>query len=68
MNIKPEQVYKLRLKAGLTQEEAGKKVYVSRRTWQSWETPSDMANHRKIPYGLAELFCIKSNLSFPPQL
>lgn len=68
MQITPQQITKLRLKANLTQEEAGKVVYVSRRTWQSWETPIDHPNHRKVTIGLIELFCIKFNIPFPPKV
>lgn len=67
MKVTPEQINKLRMKTNLTQEEAGAVVHVSRRTWQSWETPSGQANHRKIPIGLLELFCIKAKIPFPPK-
>jgi len=68
MKISPDQITKLRNRAGLTQEEAGKVVYVSRRTWQSWETPIEMNNHRAIPIGLLELFCLKLKIPFPPHV
>lgn len=51
----PDAVTESRLRARLTQEEAGALVFVSRRTWQDWER-GIAAMHP----GLWELFLIKT--------
>lgn len=43
-----------RLRAGLTQSEAGAMIYTALRTWQHWE-----AGDRAMHPGLWELFLIK---------
>lgn len=64
MPISPEQLKKLRNHLGLTQEEAAKVVHVTKRTWVSWEIKQGLENNRKMPEGLIELFCIKSNIKY----
>lgn len=64
MPISPEELKKLRKSLGLTQEAAGKTVLVPRRTWQNWEIQKGKYNHRVIPEGLLELFCIKHNIKY----
>lgn len=52
----PEQVKDARVKAGLTQEQAGAVVGApSRRTWQDWE-----AGRRNMPPAKWELFLLKT--------
>jgi DNA-binding XRE family transcriptional regulator len=52
----PEQVKDARVKAGLTQEQAGAIVGApSRRTWQDWE-----AGRRNMPAAKWELFLLKT--------
>jgi len=64
MSITPEQLKKLRKSLNITQEEAGKSVLVPRRTWQNWEISKDKYNHRVMPEGLLELFCIKHSIKY----
>ena len=37
MTPEPSEIKKVRLRAGLTQEQAAELIYSTRRTWQSWE-------------------------------
>ncbi len=57
----PEQIKAARLKAGLTQGEAAKLVYVDLRTWQKWE-----GAERKMHPAMWELFEIKVSDKAPP--
>jgi hypothetical protein len=68
MKLTPEQVKALRSRAGKTQGEAAKDVYVALRRWQGWEAPVDAASHREMPVALVELFCLKNSIPFPPKL
>lgn len=51
----PDEIRAARALAGLTQTEAGDRVYASLRTWQQWE-----AGDRGMHPGLFELFRIKT--------
>lgn len=64
MPITPEQLRKLRKSLKLTQEEAGRTVLVTRRTYQNWEIDKGKDNHRVMPEGLLELFCIKHKITY----
>jgi hypothetical protein len=68
MPLTPEQVKKLRLRAGKTQLEAAQDVHVALRRWQGWEAPIDAASHRVMPEALVELFCLKNRIHYPPSL
>lgn len=68
MILKPEQVKKLRIRAGKTQAEAAVDVHVSLRRWQGWEAPKNAASHRTMPTALIELFCLKNKIPYPPKL
>jgi DNA-binding transcriptional regulator YiaG len=68
MPLSPEQVKKIRKRAGLTQSEAARLVHVALRTWQTWETSHDLPNGRPIPEGYLELFCIKVGIGYPPSV
>lgn len=48
-----------RLKAELTQTQAGELVHASLKTWQNWE--SEGAEGRKMPLAAWELFLIKTS-------
>jgi len=67
MPITPEQLKKLRKRAGLTQTEAASVVHAKLRSWQNWETPPHLSTSRQISEALVELFCIKKNLAYPPK-
>ena len=64
MPITPEQLRKLRKSLKLTQEDAGRSVLVTRRTYQNWEIDKGKENHRVMPEGLIELFCIKHKIRY----
>lgn len=64
MPITPQELKKLRANLGLTQEEAAKSIYVTKRSWQNWETEIGMQNHRVIQEGLLELFFIKHKIPY----
>lgn len=64
MPIKPEQLKKLRKRLGLTQTEAADTVLVTLRTWQNWEAAEGTINHRVMPEGMLELFCIKKKVAY----
>ena len=64
MPITPEQLRKLRKSLRLTQVEAGRSVLVTRRTYQNWEIDKGKENHRVMPEGLLELFCIKHGVRY----
>jgi DNA-binding XRE family transcriptional regulator len=59
---KPWDVRTARHKTGLTMEEAGALVYVSRTTWLAWERDLDHADHIDMPPAHAELFALKVGL------
>ncbi len=50
----PDKIRAARIGAGLTQEEAGKLVHVSRKGWQKWEL-----GERHMPPGIWDLFLNK---------
>ena len=58
----PEQVKAARVAAGLTQADAAQLVSPALskpyRTWQNYETPDSVSEHRPIPIGLWELFLL----------
>lgn len=57
----PNIVAEWRNAAGLTQAEAAALVYVSPAAWQRWEDVNPGSTRaRGMPYGLFELFCIKT--------
>ncbi|PLY15516.1 MAG: transcriptional regulator [Sedimenticola sp.] len=68
MKLTPEQIKRLRKRAGLTQTEAGKCVHVALRTWQSWESPEEDPHSRQMPEANIELFCIKNKIPYPPKI
>ena len=53
-NPAPKEITEARLKAGLTQTEAGELVHASLRTWQQWE-----AGDRRMHPAFWELFRFK---------
>lgn len=64
MPIKPADLKRLRKKLGYTQQEAADTVLSTKRTWQNWEADEDNGNHRFMPEGYIELFCIKNNITY----
>lgn len=58
----PEQVREARERAGLTQTQAAQLVSSARtkpyRTWQGYETPFGVKDHRAIPLATWELFLL----------
>lgn len=62
MPVTPEELKKLRKKFNYTQADAAQTVRVTRRTWMSWELSVDSENHRVMPEGLLELFCLKHKI------
>lgn len=58
------QLKALRKKLGYTQADAAATVRVTRRTWMSWELAEETENHRVMPEGLLELFCIKHKIDY----
>jgi len=68
MSLTPEQIKKIRVRAGLTQREAADIVRVVLRSWQSYEAPSDTSKARKMSAGTLELFCLKTGISYPPKI
>ena len=54
MKPTPTEIKKMRLSFGLTQDQAGKLIHSSRRTWQDWE-----AGVNAMHPALWELFKIK---------
>jgi DNA-binding transcriptional regulator YiaG len=59
----PQEVRAAREAAGLTQETAGERIHATLRGWQDWE----YGNRRMHP-AFFHLFCILSNLTYPPAL
>lgn len=55
----PEVVAEFRQAAGLTQREAAAMVHVTNEAWCRWE--STAKTRRSMPYGLFELFCLKTH-------
>lgn len=55
-NPHPDEIFGMRMNAGLTQQQAAEIVYAGLRTWQQWE-----AGDRRMHPGLWELFLIKIN-------
>ena len=64
MPVSPSDLKKLRKRFNYTQADAAETVRVSRRTWMSWELGLDTENHRVMPEGLIELFCIKHHIDY----
>lgn len=64
MPINSKQLRNLRESLDLSREEAGRFVYVTARTWMSWELNESTDNHRNMPEGLLELFCIKNKIKY----
>lgn len=64
MPITSKQLRKLRDNLGLSREEASKYIFVTPRTWMSWELDEATDNHRNMPEGLLELFCIKNKIKY----
>ena len=64
-NPSPEEVREVRKRLNLTQREAAQVTSVtegkSYRSWQNFETPAGMKNHRQIPRGTWELFLLLTN-------
>jgi hypothetical protein len=58
-SLTPELIKQTREQAGLTQTQAAKLIYKGLRTWQGWETPEELAGHRKMDPAFFELFKIK---------
>lgn len=54
-NPDPKEIIRARINAGMTQQQAGGKVFSGLRTWQQWE-----AGDRRMHPGLWELFLIKT--------
>ncbi len=54
-NPRPDEIIGTRINAGLTQQQAAKKIYSTLRTWQHWE-----AGESRMHPGLWELFKIKT--------
>ena len=55
----PEDVKKMREKAGLSIAQAARCVQIADRSWQRYES-----GERKIPEGIVELFCLKNGLKY----
>lgn len=51
----PAEIQRAREAAGLTQTEAGERIYSKLRTWQDWE-----GGQRRMHPGLFELFLLKT--------
>lgn len=66
MQILPENLKKTRQSLGLTVDQAARSIHVGKRTWESYEAPTDAPSHRSIHAGLLQLFCIQNGLPFPP--
>lgn len=64
MPIKPEKLKALRKHLGLSQQGASDTALVPKRTWQNWETSKTNPNHRTMPEGMLELFCIKNKINY----
>jgi DNA-binding transcriptional regulator YiaG len=58
-SLTPELIKQTREQAGLTQTQAAKLIHKGLRTWQGWETPEELAGHRKMDLAFFELFKIK---------
>jgi len=56
----PEEVKRMRKKAGLSIAQAARIVQIADRSWQRYES-----GDRKIPPGLVELFCLKTGIGYP---
>ena len=66
VTISPNQLFRLRKYTRLTIAQAAERVGVSSRTWASYEAGQSKSSARKIPPPILELFCVKSNIAFPP--
>lgn len=64
MPTTPEQLKALRQKFNYTQADAAEIVRVTPRTWLSWEIDKGKDNHRVMPEGLLELFCMKHKIDY----
>ena len=66
--VSPCDVRSARKKSGFTMEEAAAFVFVSRRTWESWEKETDHYDYRKMHPAFAELFALKTGLKPLPEI
>lgn len=64
MPISSSKLRQLRQKLNLSREQAAQSVFVTQRTWLSWELDEATENHRNMPEGLLELFCIKYKVNY----
>jgi len=58
----PWDVRTARHKTGLSMQEAGDLVYVSRNTWYNWEREKHDPKHKPMHPAYAELFSLKTGL------
>lgn len=58
----PCDIRSARHKTGFTMEEAGAIVFVSRKTWLSWERDVGHPDHRDMHPAIAQLFALKVGL------
>lgn len=58
----PVDIRSARHKTGFTMEEAGAIVFVSRKTWLSWERDVGHPDHRDMHPAYAQLFALKVGL------
>lgn len=58
-NPPPTEIRAAREAAGLTQTEAGALIYSRARTWQNWEAPPGVIEHRRMPPAAWQLFLSK---------
>lgn len=59
----PDEIFGVRMNAGLTQKQAAELVHSSLRSWQNWESDPNSTEHRRMHPGLWELFLIKTGLN-----
>lgn len=64
MPISSSKLRQLRQNLNLSREQAARSVFVTQRTWLSWELDESTDNHRNMPEGLLELFCIKHKVNY----
>ena len=59
--MSPEELKKLRNKAGVSVDVAARQVEITTRSWQRYES-----GERKIPKGVVKLFCLTNSIDYPP--
>jgi len=59
-NPTPDEILGMRFNAGLTQQKAADLVYVSAKTWRSWEADPSSQSHRRMHPAIWELFLLKT--------